>query len=986
MQTAALFDPGDAAVAFAPMAGMDSIKPENPSSPSMPVDDSIPVVPTLSNDETAASTSNGQERGRLSAYAKLELVDGSYYMNTISIVIGRDIEVGREAKRQAARLQMKATGEPLVPLADDVRSVARSAISESGGLLGCIPRKRKRKSKTGSSGSDHIKDSFQFDQTIIRDGSPDVNMDDLLPDPYEEPLVAIHEPVQEDGSVSVSRGISRRHARIAYSYQTDCFQMTVLGRNGVFLDGEYYGKDRTVDLHHGNEIQISGVFIKFMLPTEAVTHGDDQVSSSHVSHNFEDSEGGNLEAEDMDDFEDLPPEQRFNNSHLYHSYNSDSGEDSEPVLSIEDEAPKAPRVKLKIKQQAAAKQRAAAAEKEVARKLALKQSKAPNGKVGKRTLTKAERRLKRRQEAEARRQRKKGTEASDDADEEDEEQEEVQEEINEPAAVETAKASKKPAKTPAKTTEPPKPTAASPTEASMHLVARENDLINGENGVYVPNLPLGAVIPARKKGPGRPPKDGLMSKREKALINKHLKELERAKKLGLDPSQVAPLDLATSKPAKPRVEGERAPSGSTLPVTSYTTPQAQTGDRSTSADKATQLVKAEEPSQPEMKESDYTAEQLTKPSANYAVMLYDILKEHGRLNLQQIYDVMERKFPYFKFKAGTSGWQSSVRHNLGQNDIFRKAEKDGKGYSWELNPDKQMEPPRKVKKQASPPVHPTQTYGGYPRPYPNQPSYSQQYPQQRPPGAPGAQASHFATGSQQNSASFSGSYTSSYNSTQQQPNNTASRPMNAPLPPGQRREPVWSRDTLIKTVYKIYAPRLGPSVPLQEICEHAVDWFLNPTDMQKAGRKQPEGKELEILKALRDAHAAQETKQEIPANRPPGAGPPVVGAGAANPAASSSVAVPGTQAAANIAATSGPPQGATAQTAPAHASTSTPVPQQQPADASAPGTPQAPKPEPLTRPNSSSGEPRETKSNTPPVEPPAPAAPSDQHAPATTAG
>ncbi|KAI5795231.1 fork head domain-containing protein, partial [Geopyxis carbonaria] len=73
-----------------------------------------------------------------------------------------------------------------------------------------------------------------------------------------------------------------------------------------------------------------------------------------------------------------------------------------------------------------------------------------------------------------------------------------------------------------------------------------------------------------------------------------------------------------------------------------------------------------------------------KPNHSYVVMCHEaiVASEEKALSLPQIYRAIERKYPYYKFRVTTNGWQSSVRHNLGQNKAFRKVERAGKGWMW----------------------------------------------------------------------------------------------------------------------------------------------------------------------------------------------------------------------------------------------------------------------------------------------------------------
>ncbi|KAI5794874.1 fork head domain-containing protein, partial [Pyronema domesticum] len=72
------------------------------------------------------------------------------------------------------------------------------------------------------------------------------------------------------------------------------------------------------------------------------------------------------------------------------------------------------------------------------------------------------------------------------------------------------------------------------------------------------------------------------------------------------------------------------------------------------------------------------------PSVSYVIMIYDAISNspEKQLSLPQIYKAIETKYPYYKFRVTTNGWQSSVRHNLGQHKAFRKVDRAGKGWMW----------------------------------------------------------------------------------------------------------------------------------------------------------------------------------------------------------------------------------------------------------------------------------------------------------------
>ena len=77
----------------------------------------------------------------------------------------------------------------------------------------------------------------------------------------------------------------------------------------------------------------------------------------------------------------------------------------------------------------------------------------------------------------------------------------------------------------------------------------------------------------------------------------------------------------------------------------------------------------------------------------------------GTMSLPQIYRAIERKYPYFKLRVQTQGWQSSVRHNLSQNAAFQKVQRDGKGWMWGVVPGVSIE--KEKRRRASPPQMPS---------------------------------------------------------------------------------------------------------------------------------------------------------------------------------------------------------------------------------------------------------------------------------------
>lgn len=280
------------------------------------------------------------------------------------------------------------------------------------------------------------------------------------------------------------------------------------------------------------------------------------------------------------------------------------------------------------------------------------------------------------------------------------------------------------------------PLLRKPLEGELEAGGEIEGLITEEMARHH-NLPatlIGQVV-EKRKGPGRPPKDGIMSKRQRSQLIKQAKEIEKAKAAGIDPADI-PMPSMKAKPAKRKdsntLDGEE---GDIL----ETTENGEMGDR-----KMSKPSKPPRTPSPEPRMEDYTEEQLQRPTANYVVLIHEAISSSptGQMNLQQIYNYIERKYPWYKFKTTTSGWQSSVRHNLGQHDAFVKGDKEGKGFNWKVNTDVSIEKERR-KRQVSPPANhaqrqpyypPPNGYAPYPQPgYPYHPGMA---PHTMPPAAP----------------------------------------------------------------------------------------------------------------------------------------------------------------------------------------------------------------------------------------------------------
>ena len=233
-------------------------------------------------------------------------------------------------------------------------------------------------------------------------------------------------------------------------------------------------------------------------------------------------------------------------------------------------------------------------------------------------------------------------------------------------------------------------------------------------------IPL-SMIPPRRRGPGRPPKNGIISKREEANLKKQAREAAKAQaaadgSVDFDVLKQS-LDLSTLEKRKytkrKKHEGEpngvevhESIEGSDQPIVSQT--------EAFTVPKPAKEKKPKPPKSPSpfIDESTLTPEQLAKPQQSYVVLIHEALTNcsTGQMSLPQIYKAIERRYPYFKFKVQTVGWQSSIRHNLSQHPAFCKVEREGKGWMWGLVPEVSIEKEKRLRRPSPPPISQTSYY------------------------------------------------------------------------------------------------------------------------------------------------------------------------------------------------------------------------------------------------------------------------------------
>ncbi|KAF3007651.1 hypothetical protein E8E13_008762 [Curvularia kusanoi] len=758
---------------------------------------------------------------RVNAFARLRFDDGSYYMHTYQIYLGRNIDLARkDMKRLAEVAKLEEQGDiagahALLHHKKRKRKGrgAPSVISEKGGIVSArvesMPlayQQLRQPSQSLSSGSHQNgeaaeeKPAERAPQEVIMQAFPERNeqFEGHIPeDPNDCPLVPIHpEHVTTRVGNNGPKGISRRHAKIFFNFEEGAFCIEVLGNNGLYHEGSFFRQHSIVPLEHGDTILIGAVRIQFFLPDVALTQQQrhrQESGSRPMSFSFENGNGemesDEAESSDSEGQMSINPRQVY-----YHPVDSDieSEEDAndddmddyeEPVpkqkIKLKLKAPRArepspPRKKLKKSKQQRIQERER--DKKRKRDRAREREREEEEHSPYESPIKKHKKIKPPQEEPAKASPTKAIKTTKDVkpvkEAKDKEVEAPKEpkEFKEPKEPKESKESKEKGKAPAKApSKTPVPDAATPDlikretpvndqpvpvksipndsppllrkplEAEIEAGGEIEGLITQEMADRH-NLPASLVghVVEKRKGPGRPPKDGIMSKRQRSQLIKQAKEIEKAKAAGIDPADI-PAPSIKPKITKRKDSNAADVDGDDVLESTEKGDGTLMGDRG----KQKQPIKPPRTPSPEMRIEDYTEEQLQRPSANYVVLIHEAISSSpsGQMNLQQIYNYIEKKYPWYKFKTTTSGWQSSVRHNLGQHDAFVKGDKEGKGFNWRINPEVSIEKERR-KRQVSPPVNHAQRPQYYPPPngyppYPPQPGYPY-HPGMPPPGMPPA--------------------------------------------------------------------------------------------------------------------------------------------------------------------------------------------------------------------------------------------------------
>ncbi|KAI1177178.1 hypothetical protein F4777DRAFT_587408 [Nemania sp. FL0916] len=246
---------------------------------------------------------------------------------------------------------------------------------------------------------------------------------------------------------------------------------------------------------------------------------------------------------------------------------------------------------------------------------------------------------------------------------------------------------------------------AEPAVPGTQPISREEQLLAE---ILKPELDMLGELPPdfampeipKRRGPGRPPKDGIMSKRERRLLKKQMQETSK-KTLPQDP-QEEKIKRPVGRPRKNPLPED----GDQTEKRKYNKKKREGGEEGSETEKRVKEKKDKKvrPKSPplNLRREDYNDEQLQKPTKNYGILIHEALINGppDGLTLKQIYKRITAKYPFFYF-AETKGWESSVRHNLIGNDAFTK---DDETSLWSRVPGVELDAGKK-RKASSPDRH-----------------------------------------------------------------------------------------------------------------------------------------------------------------------------------------------------------------------------------------------------------------------------------------
>lgn len=729
--------PGDAMIIGDEQIGLDNETMSailQDSQTQLSLDPEVPSTPSHMEPTTAAAS---PEHITEEAFAMLKFNDSHCYVRSTNLVIGRDMnflakyqQQKKEDKKKRVRAMQARRAldiyarEPSQPslMGDDDPSGESlegrpeptgplsvfSVFSEQGGPVAynnpysddenedhSKMRRRDRKNKSSSNTSVAPKSLMAFAEGENLQAENRYEADGTLTDPRQWAQLPVHPPIPAD-----IKKISREHLLFHYDSNRGRWLLDVIG-NGAIFNGVSYVKDTTdLELNHNDEIFIATLGMRFMLPESVVNESEPESEG-------EDEEALAAEASS------ISPARRLSN--LF-SEDDSSDDDDEPLAQVRAMAkPPVPKIKLKFKKKTLPTEEPASESEGVGGKGKGK------GKGGKGKAAKSK-------------DKSEKTEKVDKAEKAEKKSEKKAE--KKPAKPEPkATPKEEPVTQPAEVAKPGE-TVRKPSDAARESAPVTAGPSTEQSPPVVPHVidPTSVLanlapdqLPEKRKGPGRPPKNGLLSKRDESGVKRKTKEFERrgvpvpalealiamvrqeqkakdaANKAQARGEPIPDMPMPSIESSELMQDGERG--RQQTPRESHNMESGSPGaDRKLSPRLPRPIPREASPIKPM---SEFTEEELKKPNMTYIYIIDEVLQnvEGGKADLQAIYDKIMKRWPFYKYKVGSLGWQSSVRHNLLSCDRFRDAGKSGKGKLWAINHDHPLD---NKKRKPSPPPRPMQ--------------------------------------------------------------------------------------------------------------------------------------------------------------------------------------------------------------------------------------------------------------------------------------
>ncbi|OWB65453.1 hypothetical protein B5S30_g778 [[Candida] boidinii] len=157
----------------------------------------------------------------------------------------------------------------------------------------------------------------------------------------------LNDPSRIDIDLGPSKVVSRRHASISYNLETRNWELTVLGRNGLKIDGARINSENNgVLLNSGNIIDIGGTQMMFILPDAPPTISNEfLINLRHKRSRVSDSNGQSLPGSYNDGFvpnDSLKGFQMFNRNSLAdpttnYGYLNSNGQNNKNLINDDDD-------------------------------------------------------------------------------------------------------------------------------------------------------------------------------------------------------------------------------------------------------------------------------------------------------------------------------------------------------------------------------------------------------------------------------------------------------------------------------------------------------------------------------------------------------------------------------------------------------------------------------------------------------------------------